>query len=213
MVCHCRKSLPVLVLGETMKELLDKWYNQAQQIAPVRIRTLDRNRLVRHFGEFGLLKGAEIGVDRGHFSEYILKYVPGSSLLCVDPWRWKLRGESRYQSTVRRLEPFGERVQIIRKDSFDAVKDVPDESLDFAFIDGDHTFDYVMTDIIWWAKKVRYGGVIAAHDVYRFRGAGVVTAVETYTQVHGITKWFLTDERTPTGFWIREHDPFEFEGV
>ena len=93
-----------------MKELLDRWYNQAGQIAPVRIRGLDRKRLVLYFSEYGLLKGAEIGVDRGHFSEYMLKYVSDCTLLCVDPWRWKLRGQSRYESTVRRLAPYGERI-------------------------------------------------------------------------------------------------------
>jgi hypothetical protein len=190
-----------------MKDLLDKWYDQSQQIAPVRIRTLTRERLVRLFGEYGLLRGAEIGVDRGHFSEYILKYTP-CNLLCVDPWRWKLRGESRYQSTVRRLAPYGDRVRIDRRDSFDAGRDVPDGSLDFVYIDGDHTFDFVMTDIIWWTRKVRMGGVVSGHDLYLFRHAGVVAAVDVYTRQHGITKWFITDERWPSFFWIREPDPF-----
>lgn len=186
-----------------MKALLDKWYEQSQQISPVRIRGLDRKRLVLHFGERGFTRGAEVGVDRGRFSEYILKYNPNISMLCVDPWRWKLRGESRYNSTVRRLAPYGERARIIRADSFNAVHGVDDESLDFVYIDGDHTFDYVMTDIIWWSKKVRYGGVVAGHDYYRFRRGGVVPAVDVYTQQHGITQWFLTDERTPTWFWVR----------
>jgi hypothetical protein len=195
-----------------MKALLDKWYANSRQVSPVRIRGLDRKRLVQHFGEQGLLRGAEIGVDRGSFSRYMLKYNPEMTLLCVDPWRWKLRGESRYQSTLKRLVEFGDRATIIRADSFDAVRDVQDESLDFVYIDGDHTFDFVMTDLIWWAKKVRYGGVIAGHDYYRFRRGGVVPAVDVYTQQHNVHKWFLTDERTPSFFWIREHcfvDPLE----
>jgi predicted O-methyltransferase YrrM len=196
-----------------VKSLLDKWYTQSGQVSPVRIPGLNRKRLVQHFGEHGLTRGAEIGVDRGRFSEYMLKVMPDLHLLSVDPWRWKLRGESRYNSSVRRLSPYGERSTIIRKDSFDAVHDIKDESLDFVYIDGDHTFDYVMTDLIWWAKKVKYGGVVAGHDHYRFRGGGVVPAVDAYTQQHGITRWFLTDEKTATFFWIREHDPFEFEGI
>lgn len=192
-----------------MKELLDKWYTQSQQISPVRIRGLDRKRLVLHFGERGLNRGAEIGVDRGRFSEYMLKNNPEMSLLLVDPWYWKLRGESRYQSTVKRMEKFGERAQIVRKTSYEAVFDVKDESLDFVYIDGDHTFDYVMTDLIWWARKVRMGGMVALHDYYRFRGGGVVAAVDVYTQQHDIRQWFLTDERTPTAFWMRQPEPFE----
>jgi len=195
-----------------VRTLLDRWYDQSQQISPVRIRGLDRKRLMMHFGEHGLTRGAEIGVDRGRFSEYMFKVIPDLELLCVDPWRWKLRGESRYRSTVARLTRFGERATVVRLDSFDAVRDVPDGSLDFVYIDGDHTFDYVMTDVIWWSRKVRYGGIVSGHDYYRFRRGGVVPAVDAYTQQHGITRWFLTDERTPSWFWMREPsfvDPLE----
>ena len=117
-----------------MKTLTCKWYNRAEQISPVRIRTLTRRRLVEHFADHGLLKGAEIGVDRGLFSQYMLKYNEETSLLCVDPWYWKLRGESRYKSTVERLAPYGDRATIIREESFRAVLDVPDNSLDFVYI-------------------------------------------------------------------------------
>jgi len=187
-----------------MKDLLDHWYNRAEQVSPVRIRTLTRRRLIQLFGEHGLTRGAEIGVDRGHFSEYMLSHIPDSHILSIDPWYWKLRGESRYKSSVQRLAPYGERSHIIREESYRAVLDVPDESLDFVYIDGNHTFDYVMTDIIWWAMKVRMGGIVAGHDYYRFRRGGVVPAVDIYTQQHQITKWFLTDERTPSWFWMRE---------
>lgn len=193
-----------------MKDLLDKWYNQSQQIAPVRIRGLDRKRLMIHYAEAGYTRGAEVGVDRGRFSEYMLQVNPDLQLLCVDPWRWKLRGESRYKSTVERLEPYG-RATIIRQDSYHAVMDVPDESLDYVYIDGNHTFDFIMTDLIWWSYKVRPGGVVSGHDYYRFRGGGVVPAVDVYTQQHGITEWFLTDERTPSFFWLKTEPKFELD--
>ncbi len=190
-----------------MKELLKQWYKQSKQIAPVKVAGMDRRRLMQRFGEFGLTKGAEIGVDRGRFSEYMFKVIPGLDLLCVDPWHWKLRGESRYNSTVARLAPHN--ATIIRKTSLDAVMDVKDESLDYAYIDGNHRFDYVMMDVILWANKVKLGGMIALHDYYRFRGGGVIPAVDVYTQQHGITQWFLTDEKTPTAFWIKTEEPFE----
>lgn len=192
-----------------MKDLLEKWYKQSQQISPVRIRGLSRKRLMIHLGESGYTEGAEIGVDRGRFSEYMFKVIPNLHLLCVDPWYWRHRGESRYQSTAKRLEPYN--ATIIRKKSHEAVLDVKDKSLDYVYIDGDHTFDFVMTDIIWWAKKVRIGGVVAGHDYYRFRGAGVIPAVDIYTQQHGITQWFLTDEKTPTWFWLKTEEPFKLD--
>lgn len=196
-----------------MKELLDTWYEKSGQIAPVRIPKLTRRRLIELFGEHGLINGAEIGVDRGLFSAYMLENIPNSRLISVDPWRWKLRGEARYNSTVERLSAYGERSTIIRKDSMDAVWEIPEESLDFVYIDGNHEFDYVMSDLIWWTKRVRYGGLVAGHDFYLFRGGGVVPAVMIYTRQHGIIKWFVTDEKEASFFWIREHDHFEFEGI
>lgn len=188
-----------------MKELLDKWYEQSMQYSPVRVAGVSRKRLMQYYGEHGLTKGAEIGVDRGRFSEYMFKVIPNLELLCVDPWHWKLRGESRYQSTVKRLEPYN--ATVIRKTSLMASLEVPNESLDFVYIDGDHTFDFVMMDIILWAPKVKFGGVISGHDYYGFRRAGVIEAVNAYTNAHGVVKWFLTDyqkDRTPSWFWIRE---------
>ena len=108
-------------------------------------------------------------------------------------------------ATVRRLE--GCNATILRKRSMEALEDVPDGSLDFVYVDADHTFDAVMMDIICWARKVRPGGIVAGHDYYRFRRAGVVPAVDAYTAAHGITRWFLTDylkDRTPSWFWLRE---------
>lgn len=192
-----------------MRDLLEKWYERSQQIAPVRIAGLDRKRLILHFAEAGYTVGAEIGVDRGRFSEYMCQNIPGLHLNAVDPWHWRLRGESRFQSAVRRLTPY--HVNVIRETSVVASLDIPDGSLDFVYIDGDHTFDFVMTDIILWAKKVRLGGVVAGHDYYRFRGGGVVAAVDIYTREHGIDKWFLTDERTPTWFWLKTDERFELD--
>ena len=86
----------------------------------------------------------------------------------------------------------------------DASRYVDDGSLDFVYIDGGHDFDNVMLDLILWSPKVRSGGVVSGHDYYRFRAAGVAPAVDVYTQQHRITQWFLTDERTPSFFWVQK---------
>jgi len=188
-----------------IEELLNQWYKQSKQTAPIRVAGLSRRRLMERYGEFGLTKGAEIGVDRGRFSEYMFGVIPGLELICVDPWRPKQRGDSRYKSTLTRME--GKNAKIMRMTSLMASLEIPDKSLDFVYIDGDHTFDYVMMDIILWAKKVRYGGIVSGHDYYNFRRAGVIKAVDTYTYEHGITQMFITDymaDRTPSWFWVRK---------
>ena len=190
-----------------IKDLLAQWYKQGRQYAPMRVAGHDRRRLVQIFGERGLTEGAEIGVDRARFSAYMFKFIPGLHLTCVDPWESHFRGESRYNSTVARLAPHN--ATIIRKTSMEALAGVPDESLDFVYIDANHEFDFVMADIIFWAKKVKFGGIVSGHDYYRSRNAGVVAAVDVYTYQHGITQWFVTDEKTPSWFWLKEHQVFD----
>jgi hypothetical protein len=87
--------------------------------------------------------------------------------------------------------------------SQEAAPQIPEESLDFVYIDGDHSFDAVMLDLILWSKKVRKGGLVGGHDYYRFRNAGVVPAVDCYTREHNIHQWFITDEKLPSFFWVK----------
>ena len=94
--------------------------------------------------------------------------------------------------------------ELIKAMSMDAVRDVPKESLDFVYIDGNHMFDFVMQDIIEWSKRVRPGGIVSGHDYYRFRNAGIIPAVDLYTKMHKIKQFFLTDEKTPSFFWIKK---------
>jgi hypothetical protein len=105
------------------------------------------------------------------------------------------------EEAKQRLAPYN--VTFVRANSMDAVRDVPDESLDFVFIDANHTFDYVMQDIIEWSKKVRPGGMVSGHDYFRCRNFGVVPAVDVYTREHLIHQWFITDEHKPSYFWLK----------
>lgn len=40
----------------------------------------------------------------------------------------------------------------------DAVGEIEDGSLDFVFIDGNHSFEAVREDLMHWSRKVRPGG-------------------------------------------------------
>lgn len=193
-----------------MKNYLKKLFNQADQISPCRIRNLNRYNLAEMFNKFGFKIGAEIGVERGVFSKAICSRIPGLKLYCIDPWLYtkgykehvpQERLDGFYDLAKFRLEPFD--ATLIKSTSMNAVKDIPDESLDFVYIDGNHEFNYVMEDLISWSRKVKKGGIVAGHDYYRFRKAGVIEAVDIYTKMNGIIEWFITDERTPSFFWIK----------
>lgn len=52
----------------------------------------------------------------------------------------------------------------VRMGTVDASELYEDESLDFVFIDANHTYDAVKADINCWLPKVRSGGILAGHD-------------------------------------------------
>jgi len=49
--------------------------------------------------------------------------------------------------------------------SLEYVNNVPNNSLDFVYIDGDHSYAAVKQDIVAWIPKVKVGGVICGHDI------------------------------------------------
>jgi len=127
--------------------------------------------------------GAEIGVLRGKLSAYLLAARPDLRLRMVDPWlQWPKN--SRYEQSpavyahtaqatwdrwhadaFRRTDFAAGRRTIMRAPSLEAAAQVPDRSLDFAFVDGDHTYEGCIEDIRAWLPKVKHGGLLCGHDI------------------------------------------------
>lgn len=153
------------------------------------------------FGELGFKRGAEIGVRRGNYSETLCTHINSlEKLYSIDPWglvfedpiskqHQRKYGDDVfnrfYRQALRRLRKYPI-CEMIRKTSLEAARDFEYGSLDFVYIDGAHTFDYVMTDIIEWARRVRKGGIISGDDYLPMKFGDVITPVNTYVQAHGI---------------------------
>ena len=88
--------------------------------------------------------------------------------------------------------------------SMEAVANFDDNSLDFVYIDGLHTFDAVMLDLIFWSPKVRSGGIVAGHDYLEFPNGGIIPAVRAYVTGHGISDWYVTRDKNPSFFWVKK---------
>lgn len=71
-----------------------------------------------------------------------------------------------YKMFLLNMERFGvaQFVRPIRLESTEAAQMYRDSSLDFVFLDADHSFQAVCRDIEEWAPKVKPGGVLAGHD-------------------------------------------------
>lgn len=126
----------------------------------------------------GYRHGAELGVSTGRFTAYLCSIMPGMRIIAVDLWvpqaKRDVAGAETYDDrpidayygefTALCEESFPGRVKILRKDTVEAANDVPDDSLDFVFIDADHTYEGCLRDIQAWTPKVRKGGLISGHD-------------------------------------------------
>jgi hypothetical protein len=169
-----------------------------------------RTHLAELFRDQGFTRIAEIGVADGRFALTLCETIPNIDYIGVDPWApysGNRRGgpaeqhERNYALAQERLKPF--KARLIREQSAAAAFQVAARTLDAIYIDGNHAYEYVKTDLQVWSEKVRPCGVIAGHDYYAFGGAGVIEAVNEFTSSRAITDWHLTDEREPSFWWVK----------
>lgn len=142
-------------------------------------------------------KGAELGVCQGALSMRLL-VRPDLQLTMVDSWGTYREGfaesgdyfagltaddQARNKGSAEAVTRYaGERATIIAKDTVKAASDVPDGSLDFVFIDADHTYAGCKADIEAWAPKLQPGGLLCGHDYAHpeFPKWGVKQAVDEF---------------------------------
>lgn len=94
---------------------------------------------------------------------------------------------------VDRIKEY-DNISLIKKTSDDVVSDFEDESFDFVYIDGIHTYDQVKKDIKNYLPLIKKGGVIGGHD-YVKGWSGVIKAVD---EVLG-----KPDKTFKDGSWIK----------
>ena len=177
---------------------------------PYFIPYCSRNELPKFFKQLGFTVGMEVGVWEGEFTEKFCE--EGFKMYGIDPW--KARGsqsqvmqDNRAIRAIERLKPYD--CTVIRKRSMQAITDFADESLDFVYIDGDHSYRFVVEDIREWAKKVKKGGVVSGHDYactdpeinalpkrYR-KHEEVGRAVDEYIEANGIENFYILGRSKP----------------
>ena len=113
---------------------------------------------------------------RGDLAERLLRDC-GSirTYYMVDPWRhledWNKPAntdDERFEEMLREVrsktEFAADRRVILRGKTTEVIDQIPDGSLDFAYIDGDHTLRGITVDLIRLYPKVRDGGSIGGDD-------------------------------------------------
>ena len=169
--------------------------------------------------------GAEIGVADGDFSQAILDAAAPQELHLIDPWSHleegsdllagaevlasqagatseavpeNPEGAKQYDKVVARFnaEP---RVQVRRQYSYKIAPQYADGFFDFVYLDGNHTYEFVLRDLIDFSAKLKPGGLMFGHDYFedafaRQEHYGVIDAVSTFLKRSNFRFLMLTWE-------------------
>lgn len=153
---------------------------------------------------WGCETGVEVGVAFGTNAEYLVNHLHGTIYL-VDSYKHfpaeiypegvRTNPEQdtlsqRYIEIVEKFKKFPN-AKVIRKESVEALSDIENESLDFVYIDCNHTLPFVWQDVRGWWPKLKIGGIMSGHDI---NGSGVFKAVTTFLKEKNITRWYQTGD-------------------
>lgn len=139
-----------------MSNRLTLWVNFLKEIKPLRV--------------------AEIGVWKGDFAAKILRECEFiEEYIMVDPWAqlpdWNKpynvetkKFNNIYNEAMQKTSFASKKIKILRGRTKDVIQEIEDESLDFIYIDGDHTLRGITIDLIKLFPKVKQGGYIGGDD-------------------------------------------------
>jgi hypothetical protein len=127
-------------------------------------------------------RGIEVGVWKGRLTEWILSAVKPSHYALVDPWRFQPEFPTRmfggteaggqadmdsiFNTLYDKVQTNGwdKTVQFFRKDSSTAAHELPNDSFDWAYIDGNHYYEWALEDLRLYAPKLKVGGYLMGDD-------------------------------------------------
>jgi hypothetical protein len=182
-----------------------------------------RKKMISAFPNGGVV--AEVGVQIGHFSHQILRKARPSKLHLIDCWEEhheelhyphdgcpgdQAEHNSNYEVVQQRFaEQIAQgQVEMHRGYSAPMLATLPDNYLDWAFIDANHSYSAVCEDLAAALPKMKPGGVISGHDYintphWNDLNYGVVEAVDEFCDREG---WEMIAKTPGPGWDVDETD-------
>ncbi len=208
---------------DTYKYIIDKYKIEVGNQYIVEIPNVGRDNMATLFSELKFKVGAEIGVDKGDYSDVLCKANPDCKIYGVDPYAriayepnikpheagiydTQEGFEDNYSKARAKLDKYPNYV-LMRGYSMDVLKQFDDNSLDFVYIDANHDFPNFINDLHQWAKKVRMGGIVSGHDYanYSYRKFNHVRrALEAYARSYRMIPLFIIGSYTRKPGEIRD---------
>lgn len=143
----------------------------------------------------------EVGVYRGSYSNSIVGKLQPAAFYGVDPYQLfedytNAPTDQAYKDQTRLNQLFTKTRELYKKQNnstllrttgVEAAKQFDDLSIDFVYIDGDHTYEFVKGDIAAWWPKIKPGGILSGHDYIKEHHIrkipfGVIQAVTEFAE-------------------------------
>jgi hypothetical protein len=175
-----------------------------------------RSGIVDFLNNHDLKVLCEVGVYIGEFTNQLLK-SNATEVYAVDTWAisplyqlWNTQADFdlMYQRMLERAEK-DKRLKPIRGTSSWASTRFIDGFFDMVYLDADHTYAAVESDLRLWWDKVKPGGILCGHDYMKYSITyaggvsefGVVEAVSSFVRSgRGISDFYVSVEDTPSWF-------------
>lgn len=152
----------------------------------VEIPDVGRDDLPKFLFETGRKVGVEIGIDQGEYGIELckagLKVYGVDSYNAYPAYKAPEAYVSHFEQASKNLKGYD--YTIINKTSMDALADFEDASLDFVYIDGNHSLPYITADIFGWEAKLKKGGIMSGHDYAFVRGPREKKVPRVYDGIH-----------------------------
>ena len=161
-----------------------------------------REDMIRTLGKQGRI--AELGVDNGDFTDFLLGALDPDEFVLIDMWESR-RYRSKEDFVAKRFggDP---RIVVDKGLSTDRLASHADQSFDFIYIDTNHSYDTTIEELRLARRKTRPGGTVAGHD---FCTGNIVNGV-VYGVITAVTEFLADGGASLTGLSIEPHGHFSF---
>jgi hypothetical protein len=179
-----------------------------------REQTIDKYWFIDYRNEIGdILKndivGCELGVFEGAFSKILINTNKFKKLYLVDTFEGIVHGSKEKIYTdgavlfdyVKKIFANNTNVDIIKQDSIAFLNSMPENSLDFVYIDTTHKYEQSIKELNAARRAVKSGGLICGHDYMKERFPGVCQAVEEFSIQYNL-RYRLTQKDIYKSFFM-----------
>jgi predicted O-methyltransferase YrrM len=164
---------------------------------------LNRELLLKKLPKEGII--AELGVDKGDFSDKIISLTQPKKLYLIDIWDSERYNRDKMVYVKRRFQKEIDtgKVIIIKGTSENELLKFKNGHFDWIYIDTAHTYEQTVRELDLCRQKVKDGGIIAGHDycqgdIKNAQAYGVVQAVNQFCIKYDWEFIYITHETDRT---------------